>query len=135
MHVGTFTREGTWDAARAQLDELARLGITLIELMPVGDFGGEFGWGYDGVNWFAPTRLYGRPDALRSFVDRAHQLGMGVVLDVVYNHLGPEGNTSADSLTTTFLAANRPIGGMRSTSMARTRARSANTYSPTRATG
>ncbi|HEV3486897.1 MAG TPA: hypothetical protein VG106_15910, partial [Vicinamibacterales bacterium] len=70
MHVGTFTPEGTWAAAAAQLEALAELGITVIEMMPVADFAGRFGWGYDGVNLYAPTRLYGLPDDLRSFVDR-----------------------------------------------------------------
>jgi maltooligosyltrehalose trehalohydrolase len=92
MHIGTFTREGTWEAAKRELDELADLGITVIEVMPVADFPGRFGWGYDGVNLFAPTRLYGEPDDFRSFVDRAHALGIAVILDVVYNHLGPDGN-------------------------------------------
>jgi maltooligosyltrehalose trehalohydrolase len=92
MHVGTFTPEGTWRAAAEQLPELARVGITVIEMMPVADFAGRFGWGYDGVNLYAPTRLYGTPDDLRAFVDRAHGVGMGVILDVVYNHLGPDGN-------------------------------------------
>lgn len=92
MHVGTFTREGTWEAAARELAELARLGITTVEMMPVAEFPGRFGWGYDGVDLFAPTRLYGTPDDLRAFVDRAHALGLGVILDVVYNHLGPEGN-------------------------------------------
>jgi maltooligosyltrehalose trehalohydrolase len=92
MHVGTFTREGTWDAAAAQLAELAQTGISVIEMMPIADFSGEFGWGYDGVDLFAPCRLYGTPDDLRRFVDRAHSLGMGVILDLVYNHLGPDGN-------------------------------------------
>jgi maltooligosyltrehalose trehalohydrolase len=92
LHIGTFTREGNWTAAREQLPELARLGVTLVEVMPVADFPGSFGWGYDGVNLFAPTRLYGRPDDFRAFVDRAHKLGLGVILDVVYNHLGPDGN-------------------------------------------
>jgi maltooligosyltrehalose trehalohydrolase len=92
LHVGTFTRQGTWQAAREQLPRLADLGISLIEVMPVADFPGTFGWGYDGVNLFAPTRLYGRPDDFRTFVDRAHALGLGVILDVVYNHLGPAGN-------------------------------------------
>jgi maltooligosyltrehalose trehalohydrolase len=92
MHAGTFTREGTWDAASEQLGKLAELGITVIELMPIADFVGRFGWGYDGVDLFAPTRLYGRPDDLRRFVDRAHHLGVGVILDVVYNHFGPDGN-------------------------------------------
>lgn len=92
MHVGTFTREGTWEAALRELPELKALGVTLIEIMPIADFPGRFGWGYDGVNLFAPTRLYGQPDDLRRFVDRAHALGLGVILDVVYNHLGPDGN-------------------------------------------
>jgi maltooligosyltrehalose trehalohydrolase len=92
MHLGTYTEQGTWRAAAEELDKLADLGITLIEVMPVADFPGRFGWGYDGVNLFAPTRLYGGPDDFRFFVDRAHQLGMGVILDVVYNHLGPDGN-------------------------------------------
>lgn len=92
LHVGTFTPVGTWESARGQLPELRRLGITVIELMPVGDFPGEFGWGYDGVNLFAPTRLYGTPDDMRAFVNDAHRQGMGVILDVVYNHVGPDGN-------------------------------------------
>jgi maltooligosyltrehalose trehalohydrolase len=92
MHLGTFTREGTCRAAMELLPDLAELGVTIVELMPVAEFPGRFGWGYDGVNLFAPTRLYGRPDDLRALVDRAHALGLGVILDVVYNHLGPDGN-------------------------------------------
>ena len=92
MHIGTFTKEGTWRAAIEQLPELARLGITVLEAMPIADFPGRFGWGYDGVDLFAPTRLYGGPDDFRAFVDRAHALGLGVILDVVYNHIGPDGN-------------------------------------------
>jgi len=92
MHIGTFTKEGTWRAASQQLEELARIGITVIEMMPVADFPGRFGWGYDGVDLFAPSHLYGTPDDLRAFVDRAHSLGLGVILDVVYNHFGPDGN-------------------------------------------
>src|ERR1051325_11233645 len=92
MHIGTFTAEGTWAAAQPQLPELARLGITVLEVMPVAEFPGRFGWGYDGVNLFAPTRLYGTPDEFRSFINAAHGLGLGVILDVVYNHLGPDGN-------------------------------------------
>jgi maltooligosyltrehalose trehalohydrolase len=91
MHVGTFTPEGTWSAARRELPALAELGITAIEMMPVAEFPGRFGWGYDGVDPFAPTRLYGAPDDLRAFVDGAHQLGLAVLLDVVYNHFGPDG--------------------------------------------
>ncbi len=92
MHVGTFTREGTWTAAAKELPELADLGITVIELMPVAEFPGRFGWGYDGVDLFAPYHFYGEPDDFRRFVDRAHAVGIGVILDVVYNHLGPDGN-------------------------------------------
>ncbi len=92
LHLGTFTPEGTWNAARGQLAELAGIGITTLEIMPVADFSGRHGWGYDGVNLFAPTRLYGTPDDARRFIDGAHRLKMGVILDVVYNHLGPDGN-------------------------------------------
>ena len=92
LHVGTFSPAGTWAGAAEQLDRLAGLGITAIQMMPVAEFAGSFGWGYDGVDWFAPTRLYGRPDDLRAFIDAAHQRGLAVVLDVVYNHLGPDGN-------------------------------------------
>jgi len=92
MHIGTFTPEGSWQAAQFQLPALAEIGITCLEVMPVADFPGRFGWGYDGVDLFAPTRLYGRPDEMRAFIDRAHALGLAVILDVVYNHLGPDGN-------------------------------------------
>ena len=92
MHVGTFTPEGTWAAAARELPELARIGISVVEMMPVADFPGNYGWGYDGVDLFAPTRLYGSPDDLRAFVNEAHSLGLGVILDVVYNHFGPDGN-------------------------------------------
>ncbi len=91
LHVGAFTPEGTWRAAARQLPALAQLGITTVEVMPVADFPGRFGWGYDGVDLFAPTRLYGSPDDFRAFVDDAHALGIAVVLDVVYNHFGPDG--------------------------------------------
>ena len=91
LHVGTFTQEGTWRAAAEELPALADLGVTVVEMMPVADFPGRFGWGYDGVDLFAPTRLYGTPDDLRAFVDRAHACGIAVILDVVYNHLGPDG--------------------------------------------
>jgi maltooligosyltrehalose trehalohydrolase len=92
MHIGTFTPEGTWTAAARELPELAHFGITCLEVMPVAEFPGAFGWGYDGVDLFAPTHLYGEPDDFRRFVDRAHEVGLGVILDVVYNHLGPDGN-------------------------------------------
>jgi maltooligosyltrehalose trehalohydrolase len=96
MHIGTFTPEGTWQAAGRQLPELSNLGVTVLEVMPVNDFCGSFGWGYDGVNFFAPTRLYGAPDDLRGFVDEAHRAGLAVILDVVYNHAGPTGNFLKD---------------------------------------
>jgi maltooligosyltrehalose trehalohydrolase len=91
MHIGTFTKEGTWEAAARELAELKELGITCIEVMPVAEFPGRFGWGYDGVDLYAPYHLYGTPDDFRRFVDGAHALGLGVILDVVYNHLGPDG--------------------------------------------
>ena len=91
MHIGTFTESGTWADASRHLRDLARLGVSLIELLPVAAFPGRFGWGYDGVCLFAPTPHYGDPHAFRAFVDEAHALGLGVILDVVYNHLGPDG--------------------------------------------
>jgi maltooligosyltrehalose trehalohydrolase len=92
LHVGTFTPEGSYAGVERQLERLGDLGITVVELLPLADFPGRFGWGYDGVDLFAPSRLYGTPDELRSLVDRAHSLGIAVILDVVYNHLGPDGN-------------------------------------------
>jgi maltooligosyltrehalose trehalohydrolase len=92
LHVGTFTPEGTFAAAARELPALAKLGVTTVELMPLAEWAGQFGWGYDGVNLWAPTHLYGAPDDLRRLVDAAHGLGLGVLLDVVYNHFGPDGN-------------------------------------------
>jgi maltooligosyltrehalose trehalohydrolase len=92
LHVGTFTVEGTWAAATARLPYLADVGITTIELMPVAEFAGRFGWGYDGVDLYAPSHLYGTPEEACAFVNEAHRLGMAVILDVVYNHFGPVGN-------------------------------------------
>ena len=92
VHVGTATREGTYQALAGRLAELRDLGITAIELMPLGDFAGRRNWGYDGVLPFAPDGAYGTPDDLKSLVDTAHALGMIVLLDVVYNHFGPTGN-------------------------------------------
>jgi maltooligosyltrehalose trehalohydrolase len=91
MHVGTFTSEGTFDAAIERLDHLVDLGVDQVELLPVNSFNGEYNWGYDGVCWFAPHEAYGGPDGLKRFVDAAHSRGLGVVLDVVYNHFGPSG--------------------------------------------
>jgi maltooligosyltrehalose trehalohydrolase len=92
LHVGTFTEEGTLDAAAARLPDLVDLGVTCVELMPVQPFAGDRNWGYDGVALHAVHEGYGGPAALQRFVDRAHALGLAVCLDVVYNHLGPEGN-------------------------------------------
>jgi maltooligosyltrehalose trehalohydrolase len=111
LHVGTFTAAGTWEAASQELPELARAGITVVEVMPVADFVGDFGWGYDGVNLFSPTRLYGRPDDFRAFADRAHALGVGVILDVVYNHLGPDGNYLGQFASEYFSARHRTDWG------------------------
>jgi maltooligosyltrehalose trehalohydrolase len=92
LHLGTFTPEGTWEGARGRLPHLRDLGVTAVEIMPVAAFPGAFGWGYDGVDLYAPYAGYGRPDDFRRFVDEAHRLSLGVMLDVVYNHLGPDGN-------------------------------------------
>ena len=92
LHVGTFTREGTFESAIHKLDHLIQLGVTHIELMPVAEFPGERGWGYDGVDLFAPHHAYGGPVGLKRFVDACHSRGVAVLLDVVYNHLGPDGN-------------------------------------------
>ncbi len=91
-HVGTFTQSGTFDAAVEHLGYLRDLGVTHVELMPVAEFSGSRGWGYDGVDLFAPHHSYGGPNAMKRFVDAAHGHGLGVILDVVYNHLGPEGS-------------------------------------------
>ena len=96
MHIGTFTAAGTWAAARKQLERLADVGITTLEIMPLAEFPGRFGWGYDGVFLFSPFHEYGTPDDARLFVDDAHRLGLAVILDVVYNHLGPVGNVLQD---------------------------------------
>jgi maltooligosyltrehalose trehalohydrolase len=93
-HLGTFTPDGTYRSAIEKLDDLAGLGITALELMPLADWAGERNWGYDGVLLFAPAHAYGTPDDLRALVDACHQRGLSVILDVVFNHLGPEGNFS-----------------------------------------
>jgi malto-oligosyltrehalose trehalohydrolase len=92
LHVGAFTQEGTFAAAAAKLDALAELGVSAIELMPLSDFPGDRNWGYDGVLPFAPDSSYGRPEDLKALVDAAHSRGIMVILDVVYNHFGPDGN-------------------------------------------
>src|SRR4051812_11631131 len=95
LHVGTFTPEGTFDAAIGKLDALAALGITAIEVMPIASFAGTRNWGYDGVLLYAPSATYGGPQAFKRFVDAAHARNLGVILDVVYNHFGPAGNNLA----------------------------------------
>jgi maltooligosyltrehalose trehalohydrolase len=92
LHVGTFTPEGTFASAIARLDHLVELGVTHVELMPVAEFPGRRGWGYDGVQLYAPHHAYGGPDGLKTLVDACHARGLAVLLDVVYNHLGPDGN-------------------------------------------
>jgi maltooligosyltrehalose trehalohydrolase len=92
LHVGTFTPAGTFVSAIAKLDHLVALGVTHVELMPVAEFSGKHGWGYDGVDLYAPHHVYGTPDELKQLVDACHERGLGAILDVVYNHLGPSGN-------------------------------------------
>jgi maltooligosyltrehalose trehalohydrolase len=96
LHIGAFTEEGTYRAAESEFPRLHELGITALEIMPLHEFGGSFGWGYDGVNLFAPYHMYGTPDDLRHMVDAAHAAGLAVFLDVVYNHLGSDGNYLAE---------------------------------------
>jgi maltooligosyltrehalose trehalohydrolase len=91
-HVGTFTPEGTFEAIITRLDHLKEIGVNALELMPIADFAGDRNWGYDCVSIYAPSRAYGRPDGLRTLVNAAHAAGLAVILDVVYNHLGPDGN-------------------------------------------
>ena len=92
IHIGTFTPAGTYRAAIERLPELADTGFTVLEMMPLAEFAGGFGWGYDGVDLYAPSHLYGTPDDLRALIDAAHNMKLGVILDVVYNHFGPDGN-------------------------------------------
>jgi maltooligosyltrehalose trehalohydrolase len=96
LHVGTFTEAGTFDAAIERLDHLVGLGVDAVELLPVAEFSGERGWGYDGVDLYAPHHAYGGPQGLKRLVDACHGAGLGVVIDVVYNHLGPAGNYLAE---------------------------------------
>jgi maltooligosyltrehalose trehalohydrolase len=91
LHVGTFSEVGTFDGAIEHLDHLVDLGVTAVEVLPIAEFAGERNWGYDGVDLYAPHRAYGGPDGFKRFVDACHARGLGVVLDVVYNHFGPEG--------------------------------------------
>jgi maltooligosyltrehalose trehalohydrolase len=96
LHIGTFTPEGTFDAAIGRLEHLVQLGVDAVEVMPIAEFPGRRGWGYDGVDLYAPHHGYGGPDGFVRFVDACHSQGLGVVLDVVYNHLGPDGNYLAE---------------------------------------
>ena len=119
LHVGTFTPEGTFDAAIDRLDHLVDLGVDLIELLPVNAFNGEHNWGYDGVCWFAPHQPYGGPDGLKRLVDAAHAKGLGVILDVVYNHFGPSG-AYAPMFAPYLTEQEQHLGPHASTSTART---------------
>jgi maltooligosyltrehalose trehalohydrolase len=110
LHVGTFTESGTFRGVIDKLDHLAATGITVIELMPVADFFGRWNWGYDGVLLYAPDSVYGRPDDLKALVDAAHQRGLMMFLDVVYNHFGPEGNYLGRYAPQFFSPANTPWG-------------------------
>ena len=109
-HVGTFTREGTYRAIIDKLDHLVETGITALELMPLADFAGSRNWGYDGVLWYAPDSAYGRPEDLKALIDDAHQRGLMVMLDVVYNHFGPEGNYLGRYAPSFFTEAQTPWG-------------------------
>ena len=111
LHVGAYTADGTFDALIGQLDALVELGITAIELMPVAEFPGSRNWGYDGVDLFAPSRHYGGPEGLRRLVDAAHERGLGVLLDVVYNHFGPDGNYLPQYASAYVSAAHRTLWG------------------------
>jgi maltooligosyltrehalose trehalohydrolase len=109
-HVGTFTKEGTYRAMIERLDHLVETGITALELMPLADFAGSRNWGYDGVLWYAPDSAYGRPDDLKTLIDEAHLRGLMVLLDVVYNHFGPEGNYLGRYAPSFFTDAHTPWG-------------------------
>src|SRR3954467_14260125 len=109
-HVGTFTAEGTYRAMIDRLDHLVATGITALELMPLADFAGRRGWGYDGVLWYAPDSAHGRPEDLKTLIDEAHLRGLMVFLDVVYNHFGPEGNYIGRYAPAFFTDAHTPWG-------------------------
>ncbi len=109
-HVGTFTEEGSYRAMIGKLDHLVETGITALELMPLADFAGSRNWGYDGVLWYAPDSAYGRPDDLKALIDEAHLRGLMVMLDVVYNHFGPEGNYLGRYAPDFFTDAHTPWG-------------------------
>ena len=109
-HVGTFTPHGTYRAMIDRLDHLVSTGITALELLPLADFAGARNWGYDGVLWYAPDSVYGRPDDLKALIDEAHLRGLMVFLDVVYNHFGPEGNYLGRYAPGFFTEAQTPWG-------------------------
>ena len=109
-HVGAFTREGSYRAMIGKLDHLVDTGITSLELMPLADFSGQRNWGYDGVLWYAPDHVYGRPEDLKTLIDEAHLRGLMVFLDVVYNHFGPEGNYLGRYAPSFFTEAQTPWG-------------------------
>lgn len=109
-HVGAFTGEGTYRAMIDHLDHLAETGITALELLPLADFAGSRNWGYDGVLWYAPDSAYGRPEDLKTLIDEAHLRGLMVMLDVVYNHFGPEGNYLGRYAPNFFTEAHTPWG-------------------------
>lgn len=108
LHIGTFTPAGTFESAIARLDHLVHLGIIHVELMPLQEFSGNRGWGYDGVELYAPHHAYGGPDGLRHLVDACHARGLSVLLDVVYNRLGPAGITSVASVPTSPSGTSQP---------------------------
>ncbi len=134
LHVGTFSPEGTFDGAATRLDHLVDLGVDVVELLPVAQFPGRHGWGYDGVDLYAPHDPYGGPDGLKRLVDACHARGLAVVIDVVYNHLARPGTTSP-STGPTSPTATRPPGAPRSTSTAPTATRSVTSSSATPSCG
>jgi hypothetical protein len=132
LHVGTATPDGTFDALRRRLDHFVDTGITAIEIMPVADFSGSRGWGYDGVLLYAPERSYGTPDKLKRLIDEAHGRGIMVLLDVVYNHFGPDGNyLHAYASQHSSTRAGTPRGAPASTSAAARCVTSSSTTSTT----
>ncbi len=126
LHIGTFTKEGTFEAAASELLELAALGITAIEVMPIAEFPGARGWGYDGVYLSAAQSSYGGPEQFAQFVAAAHRSGLAVILDVVYNHLGASGTKAMEAFGPYFTPSIRRRGGRRSTTTTPTVTRSAN---------
>ena len=136
LHIGAFTPEGTFRAAIGKLDHLVALGVTAIEIMPIGDFPGRRNWGYDGVLPYAPDASYGRPEDLKALVEAAHARGLMVLLDVVYNHFGPEGAyLHADRAADLHRSHKTPWGAAINIDGAGQPARCANSSSTTRSTG